>query len=62
MVSLEILQKFTGKHLRQDLFLNKIASQVCNFIKKIDSGTVVFLWILRNFPEHLSDRTSLEDL
>ena len=21
----------------------------CNFIKKRDSGTVVFLWILRNF-------------
>ena len=26
--------KFTGKHLRQSLFFNKVAGQACNFIKK----------------------------
>ena len=26
--------KFTGKHLRQSLFFNKIAGKACNFIKK----------------------------
>ena len=31
--------KFTGKHLYQSLFFNKVAG----------SGTCVFLWILRNF-------------
>ena len=33
--------KFTRKHLCQSLFFNKVA------------GTGVFLWILRNFQEHL---------
>ena len=33
--------KFTGKHLRESLFFNKI--------KKIDSDTRVFLGIWRNF-------------
>ena len=41
--------KFTGKHLYQSLFLNKLQL----YLKK-DSGTGVFLWILRNFEEHLS--------
>ena len=36
--------KFTGKHLCQSLFFNKVAG---------DSDTGVFLWILRNFYEHL---------
>ena len=26
--------KFTGKHLRQSLFFNKVAGGACNFIKK----------------------------
>ena len=26
--------KFTGKHLCQNLFFNKVADQACNFIKK----------------------------
>ena len=26
--------KFTGKHLYQNLFFNKVANQACNFIKK----------------------------
>ena len=41
--------KFTGKHLCQSLFFDKDAVEACNFIKKRDFGTVVFLWILRNF-------------
>ena len=45
--------KFTGKHLCWSPFLNKVAVlKACNFVKK-DSGTGVFLWILRNFLEHL---------
>ena len=38
--------KFTGKHLCQRLFFNKVAGlrpKACNFIKKRVSGTVVFL-------------------
>ena len=34
--------KFTGKHLRQSLFFNKVAGAAWKFIKK-DSGTGVFL-------------------
>ena len=34
--------KFTGKHLCQSLFFNKVPGQACNFIKK-ESGTGVFL-------------------
>ena len=54
--------KFTGKHLRQGLSFNKVAglTQTCNFIKK-DSGTGIFLWILRNFKQHLFYRTSPGD-
>ena len=43
--ALKNFAKFTGKHMYQSLFFN--------FIKKRDSGTCVFLWILRNFEEHL---------
>ena len=42
---------FTGKHLCQSLYFNKIR----------ESGTGVFLWILRNFWQHLFYRTSLGD-
>ena len=35
--------KFTGKHMYRSLFVNKFG----------DSGTCVFLWILRNFKKHL---------
>ena len=34
--------KFTGKHLRQSLFFNKVAGGACNFIKK-ETGAGVFL-------------------
>ena len=46
--------KFTGKHLCKSLFFNKLYS-------KRDPGTGVFLWILRNFLEHLFYRTSPGD-
>ena len=49
--------KFTGKHLRQSLFFSKVAESLL----KRDSGTGVFLWILRNFREHLFYRTPPED-
>ena len=42
----ENLAKFTGKHLRQGLFLKKVAGlrpKACNFIKKRDPGTGAFL-------------------
>ena len=35
--------KFTGKHRCQSLFFNKVPGLACNFIKKIVSGTGVFL-------------------
>ena len=41
--------KFTGKHLCQSLFFNKVAGGTCHFINKRGSGTGVFQWILRNF-------------
>ena len=54
--------KFTGKHLCQRLFFNKVAGlspttlvkkrlwpQAYNFVKKRDSGTGAFLWTLWNF-------------
>ena len=44
-------RKFTGKHLCQILFFNKVAGlRLQLFLNyKRDSGTDVFLWILRNF-------------
>ena len=48
---------FTGEHLCWSLLFNKIAGvQACNFVKK-DFNTGVFLWILRNFPEHIFWKT-----
>ena len=58
-VVLRNFTKFTGKHLCQSLFFSKVAC-LCNFIKK-DFGTGVFLWILRNYSEHLFYRTFLGD-
>ena len=43
MVLLQILQNLQKKHLWQSLFFKVLS------IKKGDSGTGVFLWILRNF-------------
>ena len=35
--------KFTGKHLCQSLFLNKVAREAYNLLEKKDSGTGFFL-------------------
>ena len=40
--------KSPGKHRCQSLFLNTVAGQACNFIKK-EPGAGVFQLILRNF-------------
>ena len=48
--------KFLRKFLRQSLFFNKVAGYW-----KRDSGTDVFLWILRNFEEHVFYRTTPSD-
>ena len=48
-VVLKNFAKFTGKHLRQSLFFNKVAGQACNFIKK-ETVAQVFSWkFLVNF-------------
>ena len=42
--------KFTGKHLCQSLFFNKVAGlRPAALLKKRDPGTGVFLLILRHF-------------
>ena len=50
--------KFTGKHLSRSIFFNKVAGLSPATLLKRDSGTGIFLWILRNFKttfyiEHL---------
>ena len=47
---------FTGKHLWWSLFLTKL--QDFRPDSKRDSNTCIFLWILRNFEEHLFWRAS----
>ena len=49
--------RFTGKHLRQRFFFNKVADQACNFIKKESLVQVLsceFCEISKNifFTEH----------
>ena len=48
-VFLEISQNLQENTCAGVSFLIKLYAEACNFIKKEDSGTVVFLWILRNF-------------
>ena len=55
--------KFTGKHLRQSLFFNKVAGGACNFIKKETRAQVFsceFCEIFKNtfFTEHLRTTAS----
>ena len=47
------LRNFLGKHLSQSLFLNKVAALRPATLLKKDSRTSIFLWVLRNFLEHL---------
>ena len=49
---------FTGKRLCWSLFLIKLQDSSPAFLLKRDSNTGLFLWILRNFKEHLFWRTS----
>ena len=49
--------KFTGNHLCQSLFFNKVDLQL---YYKRDSGIRAFLWILQNFQEHFFYRTPLD--
>ena len=60
-VVLRNFAKFTGKHLRQSLFFNKVAGLWPTTLFKKDSGTDVFLWILQNFKEHVFYITPLGD-
>ena len=57
-VFLEISQNSHKSTCARVSFLNKVAGgAACNFIKKRDSDTGAFLWILRNFWEQLFYRT-----
>ena len=51
--------KFTGKHLCQSLFFNKLQTQGLQPYSTRYSRTGIFLWILWNFKEHLFYRTPL---
>ena len=50
---LKYFAKLIGKHLCQSLFFNNVAGLRPATLLNRDSGTGVFLWILRNFYEHL---------
>ena len=52
------LEKFTGKHLRWGFFINWVTGLTPAILLKRDSKTGVFLWLLRNFSEHLQKATS----
>ena len=45
--------KFTRKHLCQSLFFSIVAGHGLQLFQKRGSGKGVFLWIFRNFLEHL---------
>ena len=49
---LKTFAKFTGKHLCQSLFFNKVTGCDLQLCLKRDSGTDVFLWILRHFATY----------
>ena len=53
--------KFTGKHLCQSLFFSKVAGQPATLLKKRLWHMCFFLWILRNFYDHLFYRSPLGD-
>ena len=52
--ALKKVARFTGEHLCCSLFLIKLQA-----LLEKDSNTGVFLWILRNFQEHLLSRTPM---
>ena len=51
--------KFTGKHLCQSLFFNKVADGGLQLYEKGDSNTGVLVWILENFYKQVFYRTPL---
>ena len=51
--------KFTGKHLCRSLFLIKLQASGLQLYQKRNSGTVVFLWTLRNSKNTFIYRTPL---
>ena len=53
--------KSTWKHLCQSLFFNKFAGLRPTTLLKKEASKGVFLWILRNFKEHIFDRTPPEN-
>ena len=53
--------EFTGKHLHHSLLFNKVAGLSLQLYLKGETGTGVFLWILRNFQEHLIYITTVGD-
>ena len=57
---LENFAKFTGNHLCQ-VSLANLAGWGLQLYEKRDSGTGAFLWVLRNFQEHLFYRTPLDN-
>ena len=58
-VVLKHFVKIAKKHLSQSLFLNKVAGVRSAILLKRNSGTCIFLWVLRNFKERLFHRTPL---
>ena len=50
--------KFTGKHLCQSLFLNKVAGGACNFIKK----ETLVKFLRSPFSQNTSGRVLLKDI
>ena len=58
---LENFTKFTVKHLRKSLFLNKVTGLRPATLLKRDSDTGVSLSVLQHFQEHLFYRTPPDD-
>ena len=52
---------FMGKHFCWSLFLIKLQTFRPATLLKRNSNAVAFLWILRNFKEHLFHRTPLDE-
>ena len=50
-------EKFTGKHMCQSLFFNKVGGSSLQLYLKKDPGTGALVRILRNFLEDLFYRT-----
>ena len=58
---LKNVTKFTGTHLCQSFFFNKLKASGLQLYEKRDPGTGFFQWILWNFQEHLFCRRLRDD-